>query len=190
MQTLPRPTGLYDPRFEHDSCGVSFVAHMRGVRSNDLVMTGLRALTNLAHRGATGAEPDTGDGAGILLQIPDAFLRAVAGFELPAAGAYAAGIAFLPTEALALEKAMDAIEDIAVEEGLRVLGWRELPIAPDCLGATARAAMPTMKQFFVSAADGATGIDLDRMTFVARKRAEHELTEDLTSYFSSLSART
>ncbi|HEX6658628.1 MAG TPA: glutamate synthase central domain-containing protein, partial [Ilumatobacter sp.] len=190
MQIQPGPTGLYDPRFEHDSCGVSFVAHMRGVRSNDLVMTGLRALTNLAHRGATGAEPDTGDGAGILLQMPDKFLRAVVGFPLPAEGAYAAGIAFLPTESMALEKALAAIEDIAVEEGLVVLGWRDLPMVPDCLGATARAAMPTMKQLFVAAADGASGIDLDRKTFVARKRAEHELAEDLTTYFSSLSART
>ncbi len=91
---------------------------------------------------------------------------------------------------MALEKALAAIEDIAVEEGLVVLGWRDLPILPDCLGATARAAMPTMKQFFVAAADGASGIDLDRKTFVARKRAEHELAEDLTTYFSSLSART
>jgi glutamate synthase (NADPH/NADH) large chain len=190
MQKKPGPTGLYDPRFEHDSCGVSFVAHMRGVRSNELVRTGLRALTNLAHRGATGAEPDTGDGAGILLQMPDAFLRAVTEFALPAEGAYAAGIAFLPTETMALEKALAAIEDIAVEEGLIVLGWRDLPNDPECLGATARAAMPTIKQFFVSAADGASGIDLDRKTFVARKRAEHELAEDLTTYFSSLSART
>ena len=91
---------------------------------------------------------------------------------------------------MALEKALAAIEDIAVEEGLVVLGWRDLPIRPECLGATARAAMPTMKQFFVAAADGASGIDLDRKTFVARKRAEHELAEDLTTYFSSLSART
>jgi glutamate synthase (NADPH/NADH) large chain len=163
---------------------------MRGVRSNELVTTGLRALTNLAHRGATGAEPDTGDGAGILLQMPDRFLRAVTGFALPVEGAYAAGIAFLPTETMALEKALAAIEDIAIEEGLIVLGWRDLPIEPGCLGATARAAMPTMKQFFVAAADGASGIDLDRKTFVARKRAEHELAEDLTTYFSSLSART
>ena len=98
MQTTPGPTGLYDPRFEHDSCGVSFVAHMRGVASNELVRTGLRALTNLAHRGATGAEPDTGDGAGILLQTPDRFLRDVVGFTLPPAGAYAAGLAFLPVD--------------------------------------------------------------------------------------------
>ncbi|MGE5209969.1 MAG: hypothetical protein ACM3MM_01825, partial [Acidobacteriota bacterium] len=96
MQQPPGPIGLYDPRNEHDSCGVSFVANLKGVRSNELVLTGLKALTNMEHRGATGAEPDTGDGAGILIQVPDAFLRAVVDFELPAAGAYAAGTAFLP----------------------------------------------------------------------------------------------
>ena len=87
MQTYPAPTGLYDPRFEHDSCGVSFVAHMKGHRSNDLVRTGLQALTNLEHRGATGAEPDTGDGAGILIQVPDRLLRETVDFDLPPAGA-------------------------------------------------------------------------------------------------------
>jgi glutamate synthase (NADPH) large chain len=110
MHNTPGPTGLYDPRFEHDSCGVSFVAHMKGVRSNDLVRTGLRALTNLEHRGATGAEPDTGDGAGILIQVPDRFLREVAGFDLPAEGAYAVGVAFLPREPVSCEKAQAAIE--------------------------------------------------------------------------------
>ena len=96
MLTTPGPTGLYDPRFEHDACGVSFVANMKGERSNELVQTGLLALTNLEHRGATGAEPDTGDGAGILIQVPDRLLRDSVEFELPEAGAYAAGIAFLP----------------------------------------------------------------------------------------------
>jgi glutamate synthase (NADPH) large chain len=110
MQQPPGPIGLYDPRHEHDSCGVSFVANLKGVRSNDLVRTGLTALTNMEHRGATGAEPDTGDGAGILLQVPDAFLRAVVDFELPPAGAYAAGTAFLPADAEACEKAMAAID--------------------------------------------------------------------------------
>jgi glutamate synthase (NADPH/NADH) large chain len=190
MQTLPEPSGLYDPRFEHDSCGVSFVAHMRGVRSNDLVRTGLLALTNLEHRGATGAEPDTGDGAGILIQVPDRFFRGVVPFELPAAGAYAAGVAFLPADPVACEKAKDAIESIMVEEGLRVLGWRAVPVSPDCLGATARAAMPTFEQLFVEAVDGSTGIALDRLTFVARKRTEHELVGDLQTYFASLSCRT
>ena len=102
MQTPPGPLGLYDPRFEHDSCGVSFVANIKGVRSHELVHTGLVALTNLEHRGATGAEPDTGDGAGILVQVPDRFLREVirdeAGVELPPAGAYAVGMAFLPAD--------------------------------------------------------------------------------------------
>jgi glutamate synthase (NADPH/NADH) large chain len=163
---------------------------MRGVRSNDLVRTGLLALTNLEHRGATGAEPDTGDGAGILIQVPDRFFRGVLPFELPAAGAYAAGVAFLPADPVACEKAKDAIESIMVEEGLRVLGWRAVPVSPDCLGATARAAMPTFEQLFVEAVDGSTGIDLDRLTFVARKRTEHELSGDLQTYFASLSCRT
>ncbi len=190
MRLTPGPTGLYDPRFEHDSCGVSFVAHLKGVASNDLVVTGLRALTNLEHRGATGAEPDSGDGAGILIQIPDRFLREVVDFDLPAIGAYAAGIAFLPTEDRACQQARSRIEQIMVEQGLKVLGWREVPVRPGCLGATALAAMPRCEQLFVAAEDGAVGIDLDRKTFVARKRTEHELSGEISTYFSSLSART
>ena len=190
MQQPPGPIGLYDPRNEHDSCGVSFVANLKGVRSNELVLTGLKALTNMEHRGATGAEPDTGDGAGILIQVPDAFLRAVVEFELPAAGAYAAGIAFLPADPVACEKAMAATEATVEEVGLTVLGWRDLPISPDCLGQTARAAMPTFKQLFVSDPEGATGIDLDRKAFVARKRSRRELEGELDTYFASLSSRT
>jgi len=190
MQQPPGPIGLYDPRNEHDSCGVSFVAHLKGVRSNELVLTGLKALTNMEHRGATGAEPDSGDGAGILIQVPDAFLRSVVDFELPAAGAYAAGIAFLPADPIACEKAIAAIETTVDEVGLRVLGWRDLPTYPDCLGQTARAAMPTFKQLFVSDPAGATGIDLDRMAFVARKRSRRELEGELETYFASLSSRT
>ena len=110
MQQPPGPSGLYDPRHEHDSCGVSFVANLKGVRSNELVVTGLQALTNLEHRGATGAEPDSGDGAGILLQIPDRFFQEVTDFELPAAGAYAVGIAFLPSIPEHAQNAMSAIE--------------------------------------------------------------------------------
>ena len=190
MQQPPGPIGLYDPRNEHDSCGVSFVAHLKGVRSNELVLTGLKALTNMEHRGATGAEPDTGDGAGILIQVPDAFLRAVVEFDLPAVGAYAAGVAFLPADPDSCEKAMAAIEAIIGDVGLVVLGWRDLPIEPDCLGQTARAAMPTFKQLFVSDPDGATGIDLDRKAFVARKRSRRELEGELQTYFASLSSRT
>jgi glutamate synthase (NADPH/NADH) large chain len=190
MQQPPGPIGLYDPRNEHDSCGVSFVANLKGIRSNELVLTGLKALTNMEHRGATGAEPDTGDGAGILMQVPDAFLRAVVDFELPAAGAYAVGVAFLPADGVACEKAIAAIEATVTDVGLTTLGWRDVPVNPDCLGATARAAMPTFKQLFVADPAGSTGIDLDRKAFVARKRSRRELDGELDTYFASLSART
>ncbi len=150
----PGRAGLYDPRFEHDSCGVSFVAHIKGVASHELVLTGLRALTRTSqHRGATGAESDTGDGAGILTQIPDRFLRAVFaedhGIELPAPGHYAVGIAFLPSDPDAVDKAKAAIEDIMSEQGLAVVGWRVVPIEPSCLGVTSRAAMPSSFQQLV-----------------------------------------
>ncbi len=190
MQTLPGPVGLYDPRFEHDSCGVSFVAHMKGHASHDLVVTGLRALTNLEHRGATGAEPDTGDGAGILIQIPDRFLRAVVEFDLPPAGSYAVGLAFAPADAEIRVKAEAAISAIMESEGLTVLGWRTVPVEPDCLGTTARAAMPAFRQLFVTGRGGESGIDLDRLVFLARKRTEHELTGEMATYFCSLSSRT
>ncbi|WP_040491157.1 glutamate synthase large subunit [Ilumatobacter nonamiensis] len=190
MIHAPGPIGLYDPRNEHDSCGVSFVANLKGARSNDLVVTGLTALTNLEHRGATGAEPDTGDGAGILLQVSDVLYREVVDFDLPPAGAYATGIAFLPAEGVACEKAQAAIDATVADVGLQVLGWRDLPVNPDCLGKTARAAMPTFKQLFVSDPGGATGIDLDRKAFVARKRSRRELVDELDTYFASLSSRT
>ncbi|MFZ9041040.1 MAG: glutamate synthase large subunit [Ilumatobacteraceae bacterium] len=196
MQTYPRSTGLYDPRFEHDSCGVSFVAHMRGERSNDLVRTGLAALTNLEHRGATGAEPDTGDGAGILIQVPDRLLRASVDFELPPAGAYAVGLAFLPADPAERTAAEAFVAGVMADEGVDVLGWRDVPVDPTCLGATARAAMPTFRQLFVASPDRAVGIDLDRAIYVARKRIEHgdgALADDAGDsgvYFASLSART
>ncbi|MSZ54928.1 MAG: hypothetical protein F2595_01530, partial [Actinobacteria bacterium] len=140
---------MYDPRFEHDACGVSFVANIKGVRSREIVTLGITALCNMEHRGATGAEADTGDGAGILIQVPDAFLRAVVSFDLPAAGAYAAGLVFLPAAPSECATAVATVERIMGEEGVRVLGWREVPINPDCLGASARAVMPTIRQFFV-----------------------------------------
>ena len=187
---LPIAHGLYDPRFEHDACGVSFVANIKGVRSREIVTLGITALCNMEHRGATGAEADTGDGAGILIQVPDAFLRAVAGFELPAMGTYAVGIAFLPADPARTATAIETVERIIVEEGLRPLGWRVVPSNPDCLGASARAVMPAIQQFFLDDPAGAEGIDLDRKIFVARKRIERELVGDMRTYFSSLSART
>ncbi|MCF3118109.1 MULTISPECIES: glutamate synthase large subunit [Streptomyces] len=186
MDGRPAPQGMYDPRNEHDACGVGFVATLTGVASHELVEQALTVLRNLEHRGATGSEPDSGDGAGILLQVPDAFLREEAGFELPEAGAYAVGIAFLPVDtAGTTDAAVSQIETIASEEGLTVLGWRDVPVAPELLGATARSTMPVFRQIFV--ADGDTsGLELDRKAFVLRKRAEREAG----TYFPSLSART
>src|SRR6185437_14438610 len=148
----PTTGGLYDPAFEHDACGVAFVADLAGGRSHDVVANALTALRNLEHRGATGREIDTGDGAGILTQIPDEFFRGVVDFELPALGSYAVGIAFLPADNFAAGTAVAAVERIVAEERLRVLGWRELPIVADLAGPSARAMMPRFRQLFVAAA--------------------------------------
>ena len=187
---LPAPRGLYDPRFEHDACGVSFVAQMSGRPSRSIVAMALGALCNMEHRGATGAEADTGDGAGLLVQVPDRFLREVAGFVLPPAGSYAVGLAFLPADTTFAEKAQETIATIITDEGLAVLGWRAVPVNPECLGASARAVMPQFKQLFVTDPGGAVGLDLDRKVFIARKRIEHELPPEQQTYFPSLSSRT
>lgn len=184
MDGRPAQQGMYDPRNEKDACGVGFVANLTGEATHTLVEQALTVLRNLEHRGATGSEPDSGDGAGILSQVPDAFLREVAGFELPEAGGYAVGIAFLPADGTAQAVAVERIEAIAAEENLTVLGWREVPVTPDLLGNGARATMPAFSQLFVS--NGSTGIELDRKAFVLRKRAEREAGV----YFPSLSART
>ena len=185
MDGRPAQQGMYDPRNEHDACGVGFVATLTGEASHALVEQALTVLTNLEHRGATGSEPDSGDGAGILLQVPDAFLREDVTFELPEAGSYAVGIAFLPSEAQDAADAVSRIETMAAEEGLDVLGWRVVPVAPQLLGNGARATMPAFSQLFV--ADGRnTGLALDRKAFALRKRAEREAGV----YFPSLSART
>ncbi|AKK07611.1 glutamate synthase large subunit [Corynebacterium testudinoris] len=187
--------GLYQPGHEHDACGVGFVADMYGRPSRDIVDKGLQILENIDHRGAAGAEKNTGDGTGILLQIPDGFYRTVMaaqGVELPDAGAYATGIAFLPRRRMSMFDAKREIEAIAVEEGATVLGWREVPVDPTNLGSMALDAMPHFEQIFLSAGRR-TGIDLDRVMFFIRKRCARELGtkhgED-TVYFPSLSSRT
>jgi len=191
-QHLPPPTGLYRPENEHDACGVSFVVDLHGRRSHRLVQQALTSLCNLDHRGATGAEVNTGDGAGLLLQVPDEFFRAVVGFELPAAGSFAVGTAFLPADGSAADAAADAIEKICGEEGLTVLGWRDVPFDDSEIGDSARSTMPLFRQLFVS--DGrSSGIELDRRAYVARKRVEHEVVTpegDAAVYFPSLSSRT
>jgi glutamate synthase (NADPH) large chain len=177
---------LYDSRFEHDACGVGFVADLRSRGGHDVVASALRVLCNLEHRGAAGADPDTGDGAGILTQIPDAFFRAVAGFALPAAGRYAAGIAFLPADQPERLRVLARIADLAADEGLTVLGWRDVPVDASSCGPGALAVLPHLAQLFIAAEAGESGLDLDRMAFCLRKRAEHEAG----AYFASLSSRT
>src|SRR5215213_7356461 len=187
LQAGPPAQGLYDPRFEHDSCGVAFVATLTGEARHDIVVKALTALRNLDHRGAAGAEVNSGDGAGILIQVPDAFLRDVVEFDLPPPGAYAVGTAFLDGDTGEVTKTRLRIEELADEEGLTVLGWREVPVDPSSLGATAREVMPLVCQLFLQAKGARiTGMALERMAFCLRKRAEHE-TE---AYFASLSGRT
>ena len=178
---FPTASGLYNPENERDSCGVAMVATLTGNATHEIVAQGLTALRNLEHRGASGAETDSGDGAGILIKIPDLFLRAVTNFDLPAAGSYAAGIAFLASDA-----PIARIEAIAQEEGLKVLGWRDVPVNSSILGKTAKSVMPIFKQLFVSGLKNESELVLERLAFALRKRAEHELAV----YFPSLSSRT
>jgi glutamate synthase (NADPH/NADH) large chain len=178
--------GLYDSRFEHDACGVGFVADLSAKGGHDVVASALRVLCNLEHRGAAGADPDTGDGAGILTQIPDSFFRAVTSFGLPAPGGYAVGLAFLPKDSSERIEATARIAALAHDEGLTILGWRDVPIDEAACGPGARAVMPHMAQLFVAGAAGETGLDLERMVFCLRKRADHESGV----YFASLSSRT
>ena len=178
--------GLYDSRFEHDACGVGFVADLSAGGGHDVVASALRVLCNLEHRGAAGADPDTGDGAGILTQVPDVFFRAVSGFPLPEAGGYATGLAFLPTEHSERARLFARIADLAADEGLTVLGWRDVPHDPAACGPGAREVLPHLAQLFVAGANGERGLELERMAFCLRKRADHETG----AYFASLSART
>jgi len=181
--------GLYDPAFEHDACGVAFVATLTGVPSHTIVRQGLEALRNLDHRGATGSDPLTGDGSGILMQVPDRFLREEVGFTLPEAGAYAVGLAFLPTEPQAAAEARAGIERIAAEEQLAVLGWRRVRTDDSSLSELTRSNMPYFEQLLVASAEGTeqrSGMELERLAYCLRRRAQHETGV----YFSSLSCRT
>ncbi|NHN54976.1 glutamate synthase large subunit [Calidifontibacter sp. DB0510] len=183
---VPAKHGLYDPANEHDACGVGMVATMRGWAGHDIVDHALTVLENLEHRGATGADPAVGDGAGILTQLPDAFLREVLPFELPELGRYAGGIAFLPTDPDAQWRIGERFAEIAGEEGLRVLGWRDVPTNAEGIGQAAIEVMPVFRMAFVAGTDDASGLDLERRAFALRKRIERE-TE---AYFPSFSSRT
>jgi glutamate synthase (NADPH/NADH) large chain len=182
--------GCYDPAYEHDACGVAFVVDLERPASHRVVNLGLTALENLAHRGAFGADPGTGDGAGALIQLPHRLYSQVAGFDLPEPGSYGTGMAFLPCEPRSAQRAVDLVEEIACEEGLVVLGWRDMPVELSAAGEGARAAAPRFSQVFLGSAAARTalvGDALERRCFVVRKRVEHA---DLGVYFPSLSTRT
>ncbi len=189
--SFPAKQGMYNPAFEKDACGLAMVATLRGTPGHDIVDLALTALRNLEHRGAIGSDAGTGDGAGILTQMPDAFLREVVDFDLPPVGEYAAGMAFLPREPEQRDALKADIEAVAASEGLVVLGWRVVPTEDDNLGKLAFNARPAFEQLFVSRpavgdAPALSGIELDRRVYRLRKRAHHEHE----AYFVSLSSRT
>ncbi|MCL6508043.1 MAG: glutamate synthase subunit alpha, partial [Bryobacteraceae bacterium] len=195
---LPNPQGLYEPRLERDACGIGFVADIKGRKSHDIIAKGIQILINLTHRGACGCDPETGDGAGVLIQIPHAFFArecARLGFTLPAPGEYGVGMVFLPVEPHDRLRCEGILERIIREEGLTVLGWRDTPVDADAIGRLARASQPYIEQIFVGRAPGMDQDALERKLYVVRKRAEAEIAaSDLREkgffYIPSLSSRT
>jgi len=196
---FPEKQGLYDPRHEHDACGVGFVAHIKGQQSHAIVRQGLQILENLTHRGAVGADPLAGDGAGILVQIPDGFLReecTTLGIELPAPGRYAAGMIFLPRQAQTRVECEALMERLVAEEGQTVLGWRDVPTDNSGLGESVKAVEPVVRQLFIGCGEACpTQDDFERKLFVIRKRVENSVRESdwegrENFYLPSLSSRT
>src|SRR5437879_616122 len=195
---LPPAQGLYDPMHEHDACGIGFVADMSGHKSHEIVLKGVQILINLTHRGACGCDPQTGDGAGILIQIPHAFFQRECsriGFELPAPGQYGVGMAFLPVDPHERILCEGILERIAGEEGLTVLGWRDTPLNGNAIGRLARATQPYIEQIFIQRGPEMDQDALERKLYVVRKRAESavaasDLKEKCFFYLPSLSSRT
>jgi len=185
----PRAVGLYDPRFEHDACGVGMVARLDNRPTHEVVAQAIGALENLEHRGASGADPTTGDGAGILMQMPDELLRATVDFELPAAGRYGVLMCFLPLDDDARGALEEQLERVVREEGQRVLGWREVPVDLEHVGRTAGVCRPAVRQLFVGAADGLDQDAFERKLYVIRRRCELGAVCD-GLYVASSSSRT
>lgn len=194
----PRQQGLYDPAFEHDACGIGFIASIKGRKSHAIVTQGIEILKNLTHRGACGCDPETGDGAGILIQVPHRFFArecASQGIVLPEPGAYGVGMVFLPVEPGPRMTCEAILERIAQEEGLTVLGWRDTPVNGDAIGRVARVSQPYIEQFFVGGPEGMEEDALERKLYIVRKRAQKEIGESEIPdkeyfYVPSLSCRT
>jgi len=197
----PGKIGLYDPAHEHDSCGVGFIAHVKGERSHQILVSASTMLCHVDHRGARGAEQNTGDGAGILTALPHRFLERIAreelGATLPEPGRFAAGLVFLPTRDDERAHAKGVVEAMVAEQGQRVVGWRPVPVDPDAcdIGPTARAAQPRIELLVVAAAPGLEGDAFERRLWLARKRASHalrastRLSQAKMFYVSSLSTK-
>ena len=197
QRTTPMQEGLYRPEFEHEACGVGFVASMKGETSHDIARQALDLLVNLDHRGGLGCEPNTGDGAGILIQIPDGFLRAVLaplGLELPSPTHYGVGMVFSSRDPLERDRAKLTLEEIVAQEGQRFIGWRDIPTANAALGKTALAAEPFMRQIFIGRGEGCADQQaFERRLYLIRKRSVMEIRRsgvDPYWYISSLSSRT
>jgi glutamate synthase (ferredoxin) len=180
----PPKQGLYDPQYEHDSCGVGFVVDLHGRRSHDIIQMALEILSNMEHRGACGCEANTGDGAGITLQAPHAFLQqqcAHLGFHLPEAGQYGVGMVFLPTQTGDRQRCQELFEQVVQEEGQTVLGWRDVPVDNSSLGATARRDEPIFRQIFIGRQDaslhGQDSLAFERKLYVIRRRVENAVRE-------------
>ena len=174
QRSIPPRQGLYDPAHEHDACGVGFVVNIKGVRSHDILQKGLEVLDNLTHRGACGCDPRTGDGAGVLMQIPHEFLAREAaqlGFTLPAPGEYGVGLVFLPLDPERRKAAEAVVERVVREEGQRLLGWRTVPMVESACGDIARLGLPAMRQVFIGRGEGIADAEaLERKLYVIRKR--------------------
>ncbi len=195
----PAAQGLYDPRNEHDACGVGFVAHVKGKKSHSIIEQGLKILDNLSHRGATGYDPLLGDGAGILIQLPDAHLRRVCGKQgmtLPALGQYGVGMVFLPREPASRTACEQEIERAIHAEGQILLGWRDVPTDNNGLSPATIAVEPLIRQVFIARGTGAVSQDdLERKLYIIRKRSGHaiqalKLRHGKEFYVPSLSTRT
>ncbi len=193
---LPPKQGLYDPRNEHDACGVGFVANIKGLKSREIVKQGLGILERLTHRGAVGADPRAGDGAGILIQIPDAFFREVVDFDLPEAGAYAVGMLFLPRNEVSRIEAETIVTRFIEEEGQGVIGWRDVPVDNQGLGYSVLPSEPVVRQIFIARGEDCADQDgFERKLFVIRKQIEKvirtsEMEGRSSFYFTSMSSRT
>jgi len=195
---MPKAQGLYHPRNEHDACGMGLVASIRGEKSHDIILKGLEVLIKLTHRGAAGCDPETGDGAGILIQIPHAYFARecrAQNIKLPDAGEYGVAMVFLPVDKQDRLQCEGIFERIATEEGLTVLGWRDTPINGNAIGRQARASQPYIEQLFVSRPDGLAEDAFERLLYTVRRRTENEIAasdiegkEDF--YVPSFSCRT